>query len=78
MKNGYLKVRKGQKVRDGTVLGEIGLSGRTKFPHIHFSVRKNGKVIDPFDPDGKPHVLHLTKRECEIIRVPIALVEFCT
>ena len=53
MKSGSLKVRRGQKVRAGTVLGEIGLSGRTQFPHIHLSVRKNGKVIDPFDPDGK-------------------------
>jgi len=53
MKNKSLKVRKGQKVRAGTVLGQIGLSGRTQFPHVHLSVRKNGKSIDPFDPDGK-------------------------
>lgn len=53
MKNGSLKVRKGQKVRAGTVLGQIGLSGRTQFPHVHLSVRKDGVIVDPFDPDGK-------------------------
>jgi hypothetical protein len=52
LKNGSLQVKKGQKVEAGTVLGQIGLSGRTQFPHVHLSVRKNGKVVDPFDPDG--------------------------
>ena len=53
MKNGSLKVHKGQKVLAGTVLGQIGLSGRTQFPHVHLSVRKSGDVVDPFDPDGE-------------------------
>jgi hypothetical protein len=39
-------------VAAGTVLGHIGLSGQTQFPHLHLSVRENGNVIDPFDPDG--------------------------
>ena len=30
----------------------MGQSGKAAFPHLHFSVRKDGKVIDPFDPDG--------------------------
>lgn len=44
-------VERGQKVDQGEVLGEVGLSGQTQFPHVHLSVRKNGTVIDPFDAD---------------------------
>ena len=37
----------------GEVLGKIGLSGRTQFPHVHVSVRHNGTRIDPFAPSGR-------------------------
>lgn len=50
--NGSVAVRSGDRVSAGTVLGEIGLSGQTQFPHLHLSVRKEGEVIDPFAPDG--------------------------
>ena len=53
MKRGSLEVRKGDRVTNATVLGEVGLSGRTQFPHVHMTVRKDGEVIDPFDPDGE-------------------------
>ena len=38
----------------GDVLGKIGLSGRTQFPHVHVSVGHNGNRIDPFVPTGRP------------------------
>ena len=47
-----MQVKTDEVVEAGTVLGQIGLSGRTQFPHVHLSVRKDGKVVDPFDPDG--------------------------
>lgn len=53
MKKDTVSVQKGQVVRAGTTLGQIGLSGRTQFPHLHLTVLKDGKVVDPFDPDGK-------------------------
>jgi len=53
MKRGTISVAKGARVTAGTPLGEIGLSGRTQFPHLHISVRKNGAQVDPFDPDGQ-------------------------
>ncbi|MFT6024163.1 MAG: hypothetical protein ACI9PY_002288 [Ascidiaceihabitans sp.] len=53
MKKGSIAVKKGQTVNAQTVLGQVGLSGRTQFPHVHLSVRKDGNVVDPFDPDGK-------------------------
>jgi hypothetical protein len=53
LKKGSITVKKGQKVSARTVLGQVGLSGRTQFPHVHLSVRKDGNVVDPFDPDGE-------------------------
>jgi hypothetical protein len=50
--NGSVSVKNGDRVAIGTVLGKVGLSGETQFPHLHLSVRQNGIVIDPFDPDG--------------------------
>lgn len=53
MKNGSVAVQKGQRVPMGAVLGQVGFSGRTEFPHLHLSVRQEQRVVDPFDPDGK-------------------------
>lgn len=50
MKKGSLTVHVGQKVNTGTILGQVGLSGNTEFPHLHFSVRLHGHDIDPFAP----------------------------
>ena len=48
MKQGSIAVRRGQVVPTGGHLGEIGYSGRTEFPHLHFAVRQKKTVIDPF------------------------------
>ncbi|WP_343562778.1 M23 family metallopeptidase [Kiloniella sp. b19] len=48
LKKGTVAVKKGQRVRRGQPLGEIGLSGSTSFPHLHFGVMFNNRVIDPF------------------------------
>jgi hypothetical protein len=52
MRKGSVSVTKGQQVSVGDVLGHVGMSGRAEFAHLHLSVRQNGEVIDPFDPDG--------------------------
>ncbi|MGB0505589.1 MAG: M23 family metallopeptidase [Pikeienuella sp.] len=49
MKRGSIAVTKGQIVDTGDVLGRMGLSGRTAFPHLHLSVRHRGRHIDPFN-----------------------------
>ncbi len=41
----YVKV--GQKVEKGQQIGEIGNSGKTTGPHVHFEVHLNGKQINP-------------------------------
>lgn len=53
LKRGTVAVTPGQRVTTTTVLGEVGLSGATSYPHIHLSVRKDGEVVDPFNPDGR-------------------------
>ena len=48
---GSILVEPGQTVAIGTPLGQIGLSGATQFPHLHFEVRRSGATVDPFDAD---------------------------
>ncbi len=52
LKQGSVPVTKGQNVETGAPIGQVGLSGKTEFPHLHLSLRHDGNVVDPFDPDG--------------------------
>lgn len=52
MKQGSITVVKGARIDTGTILGKVGLSGRTEFPHVHLSLRHKNLLVDPFDPDG--------------------------
>lgn len=47
---GSLKVKVGDTVAAGQPLARVGLSGDTEFPHLHFSVRHDNAVVDPFAP----------------------------
>ena len=49
---GSVRVKIGDTVSAGTPLAKVGLSGKTEFPHLHFTVRHAGKVVDPFAPDA--------------------------
>ena len=49
MRQGSIAVRTGQRVGAGQVLGQIGLSGLTEFPHLHLTIRQDDAVVDPFD-----------------------------
>ncbi|MFN3645473.1 MAG: M23 family metallopeptidase [Gemmobacter sp.] len=48
---GSVLVRRGERVAAGQPLGRIGLSGRSEFPHVHLSLRKDGRAVDPFRPE---------------------------
>ncbi|MEL6588115.1 MAG: M23 family metallopeptidase [Pseudomonadota bacterium] len=48
LKKGSVQVRPGDRVARGAVIGSIGLSGRTEFPHVEFTVRHRGEPVDPF------------------------------
>jgi Peptidase family M23 len=51
MKQGSVRVRVGDPVAAGAVLGQIGQSGQAAFPHVHLAVRHNGAELDPFAPE---------------------------
>lgn len=48
LREGSVRVRPGEVVQAGQVIGQIGLSGFTEFPHLEFAVRRDGDHIDPF------------------------------
>lgn len=48
LRQGSVAVAPGQPVKAGSRLGLIGMSGNAEFPHLHFSLRIDGKEIDPF------------------------------
>ncbi|MFA7687105.1 MAG: M23 family metallopeptidase [Moheibacter sp.] len=41
------KVRKGQKIKRGDVIGTVGNTGLSTGPHLHYEIHKDGKEIDP-------------------------------
>ena len=45
---GSIRVKVGDRVVTGQSIGLVGLSGATEFPHLHFSLRHQGKIVDPF------------------------------
>ena len=44
---GSIRVNRGDQIRRGETIGQIGMSGWTAFPHVHLSLRKDGQLIDP-------------------------------
>jgi hypothetical protein len=48
MASGSLAVKPGELVKAGQALGRVGLSGLTEYPHLHFTVRHKGAIVDPF------------------------------
>jgi len=47
--NRDLRVKTGQKVRQGQVIATVGESGKTSGPHLHFEVRQEGLPVDPLE-----------------------------
>ena len=47
LREGSLAVKPGDPVKRGQKLGEIGASGLAQFPHVHLTVRRDGKAVDP-------------------------------
>jgi len=41
------KVKKGDRIKRGQIIGYIGSTGRSSGPHLHYSIYKNEKAINP-------------------------------
>lgn len=70
-KNG--RVKKGQYVKQGDVIGRIGMTGNTSGPHVCYRFWKNNRQVDPFKqklPAGKPVPSEL-KTNFEIYKIPL-------
>lgn len=48
MREGSVLVRSGDRISVGQPLGLIGMSGKANYPHLHFELRHNGVIVDPF------------------------------
>ena len=53
LKPNSIRVKQGDKVRRGQVLGLLGLSGNTPSPHLHVHL---GDTIEPIGSEGLPYV----------------------
>jgi len=64
MMKGSVNIAKGQRVVAGEAPGLIGLSGNSTFPHLDFSVRHDGDIVDPFTGAA-------ASEPCDVKRAPL-------
>ena len=51
--NGTIQFEKGEKINLGDYLGNVGLSGDTYYPHLHYQVQTSPDIIDSYGIPAK-------------------------
>lgn len=64
LRQGSVAVRAGEEVAAGQALGLVGMSGEANLPHLHLSVRRDGRKIDPFTGTGM-------EEACDVADTPL-------
>ena len=65
------KVKVGDFVKQGDVIGWVGMTGNTSGPHVCYRFWKNGKQVDPFKqklPEAEPISDSLKMKYLEFIK----------
>lgn len=44
-----INVKKGQKIKQGDKIGEVGMTGNATGPHLHLEIRYDGRYVNPED-----------------------------
>lgn len=42
-----IKVKRGETIKRGQIIGTVGNTGKSTAPHLHYEVRKNGRTVNP-------------------------------
>ena len=64
-------VRRGQYVKQGDIIGWVGMTGNTSGPHVCYRFWKNGRQVDPFKqklPSAKPMKKNIKPKYLEFIK----------
>lgn len=68
-----LNVKKGQRVKQGDIIGWIGMTGNTSGPHVCYRFWKNGRQVDPLKeklPAAAPIAKSFAKDYFDYIKLP--------